>query len=86
VVVDRRVRLVNGNVFEKNRTDAFSSRSLEAWLEERGVGEVILAGVDAASCVSMTARGGPWPRAACGGAGLGPARPRGGPGGLALSA
>lgn len=57
VVVDRRVRLVNGNVFEKNRTDALSSRSLEAWLEERGVGEVILAGVDAAYCVSMTARG-----------------------------
>jgi len=57
VVVDRRVRLVNGNVFQKNRTDAFSSRSLEAWLEERGVGEVILAGVDAAYCVSMTARG-----------------------------
>ena len=57
VVVDRRVRLVNGNVFEKHRTDAFSSRSLEAWLEERGVGEVILAGVDAAYCVSMTARG-----------------------------
>lgn len=57
VVVDRRVRLVNGNVFEKRRTDAFSSRSLEAWLEERGVGEVILAGVDAAYCVTMTARG-----------------------------
>jgi nicotinamidase-related amidase len=57
VVVDRRVRLVNANVFEKHRTDAFSSRSLEAWLEERGVGEVILAGVDAAYCVTMTARG-----------------------------
>jgi nicotinamidase-related amidase len=57
VVVDRRVRLVNSNVFEKHRTDAFACRSLEAWLEEREVDEVILAGVDAAYCVSMTARG-----------------------------
>jgi len=57
VVVDRRVRLVNSNVFEKHRTDAFACRSLEAWLEERQVSEVILAGVDAAYCVSMTARG-----------------------------
>lgn len=57
VVVDRRVRLASSNVFEKHRTDALSCRSLEAWLEERGVGEVILAGVDAAYCVTMTARG-----------------------------
>jgi nicotinamidase-related amidase len=57
VVVDRRVAQLGGPVFEKNRTDAFSSRALEAWLGERGVDEVLLTGVDAAYCVSMTARG-----------------------------
>jgi len=49
---------VNGNVFEKRRTDAFASRALEAWLVEREVDELLLAGVDAAYCVAMTARGG----------------------------
>jgi len=57
VVVDRRVRLVNSNVFEKHRTDALSSRALEAWLDEREVDELYLVGVDAAHCVTMTARG-----------------------------
>jgi nicotinamidase-related amidase len=57
VVVDRRLLQLGGPVFQKNRTDAFSSRSLETWLEAHDVGEVILAGVDAAYCVTMTARG-----------------------------
>lgn len=57
VVVDRRVARLGGPVFEKNRTDAFACRALEAWLETHDVGEVILAGVDAAYCVTMTARG-----------------------------
>jgi nicotinamidase-related amidase len=57
VVVDRRVLQLGGPVFEKNRTDAFSSGPLEAWLEAHEVGGVILAGVDAAFCVTMTARG-----------------------------
>jgi nicotinamidase-related amidase len=57
VVVDRRVLQLGGPVFEKRRTDAFGSRALEAWLEAHGVDEVILAGVDAAYCVTMTARG-----------------------------
>jgi nicotinamidase-related amidase len=57
VVVDRRVLQLGGPVFQKHRTDAFASRALEAWLEAHDVGEVILAGVDAAYCVTMTARG-----------------------------
>jgi nicotinamidase-related amidase len=57
VVVDRRVLQLGGPVFEKRRTDAFSSGPLEAWLEAHEVGGVILAGVDAAYCVTMTARG-----------------------------
>jgi nicotinamidase-related amidase len=57
VVVDRRVAQLGGPVFEKNRTDAFASRPLTAWLEERQVDELLLTGVDAAYCVTMTARG-----------------------------
>jgi nicotinamidase-related amidase len=57
VVVDRRVRVINGNLFEKRRTDALACRALVAWLDEREVGELILTGVDAAHCVAMTARG-----------------------------
>ena len=57
VLVDRRVARVGGPVFEKHRTDAFSCAALEAWLEARDVDEVILTGVDAAWCVTMTARG-----------------------------
>jgi nicotinamidase-related amidase len=57
MVVDRRVLQLGGPVFQKRRTDAFASRPLEAWLEAHGVDEVILAGVDAAYCVTMTARG-----------------------------
>jgi nicotinamidase-related amidase len=57
VVVDRRVLQLGGPVFQKQRTDAFASRPLEAWLEANEVGELILAGVDAAYCVTMTARG-----------------------------
>jgi nicotinamidase-related amidase len=57
VVVDRRVLQLGGPVFEKHRTDAFASSPLEAWLDARDVDELILAGVDAAYCVTMTARG-----------------------------
>lgn len=57
VMVDRRVRLINNNTFEKNRTDAFSSRSFEQFLIECQVDELYLVGVDAAFCVYYTAQG-----------------------------
>ena len=57
VIIDRRIRVVNGNDFEKNRTDAFSSRQLEQFLIGRQVDELFLVGVDAAYCVYYTALG-----------------------------
>jgi nicotinamidase-related amidase len=57
VVIDRRVKLINGNDFEKNRTDAFSNRQFEQFLIDRQVGELYLLGVDAAYCVYFTALG-----------------------------
>ena len=54
----RWVRLVNGNDFVKQRTDAFSCRELENFLIERQVNEIFLVGLDAAFCVYYTALGG----------------------------
>lgn len=58
VIVDRRVDVINGNDFEKNRTDAFSSRPFEQLLIDRQVDQLYLVGVDAAYCVYYTALGG----------------------------
>jgi nicotinamidase-related amidase len=57
VVIDRRIKIINGNDFEKNRTDAFSNRQFEQLLIDRNVGELYLVGVDAAYCVYYTALG-----------------------------
>ena len=58
VIVDRRIKLINENDFEKNRTDAFSSRQFEQFLIDKKVNELYLVGVDAAYCVYYTALGG----------------------------
>jgi nicotinamidase-related amidase len=57
VIVDRRITRINDNDFEKNRTDAFSSRDLEQFLVDHQVSELYLTGVDAAYCVFYTALG-----------------------------
>lgn len=57
VIVDRRIKVINGNDFEKNRTDAFSNRNFEQLLIDRQVNELFLVGVDAAYCVYYTALG-----------------------------
>ena len=57
VMIDRRVKVINGNDFEKNRTDAFSNRRFEQLLIDRQVDELYLTGVDADYCVYYTALG-----------------------------
>jgi nicotinamidase/pyrazinamidase len=57
VVIDRRIKVINGNDFEKNRTDTFSSRQFEQFLIDSHVDELYLVGVDAAYCVYYTALG-----------------------------
>jgi nicotinamidase/pyrazinamidase len=57
VIIDRRIKVINGNDFEKNRTDAFSNRQFEQLLIDRQVDELYLVGVDAAFCVYYTALG-----------------------------
>lgn len=53
----RWVKVVNGNDFIKNRTDALSNRQLEQFLIQRQVNEIFLVGLDAAFCVYYTALG-----------------------------
>lgn len=57
VIIDRRVSVINDHDFEKNRTDAFASRSFEQFLIDRQVNQLYLVGVDAAFCVYYTALG-----------------------------
>jgi nicotinamidase-related amidase len=57
VIIDRRIKVINQNDFEKNRTDAFSSRQFEQFLIDNYVNELYLVGVDAAYCVYYTALG-----------------------------
>lgn len=57
IIVDRRIKKINENDFEKNRTDAFSNKKLEQFLIEHQVNELYLTGVDAAYCVLYTALG-----------------------------
>jgi nicotinamidase-related amidase len=57
VIIDRRIKVINGNDFAKNRTDAFSNRNFEQLLIDRQVNELFLVGVDAAYCVYYTALG-----------------------------
>lgn len=53
----RWLKVVNGNDFKKNRTDAFANKNLERYLIEHQVDEIYLVGLDAAFCVYYTARG-----------------------------
>lgn len=57
VVIDRRIKVINNNDFEKNRTDTFSNRQFEQFLIDRHIDELYLVGVDAAYCVYYTALG-----------------------------
>jgi len=57
VMIDRRIKVINENDFEKNRTDAFSYRQFEQFLIDNHVNELYLVGVDAAYCVYYTALG-----------------------------
>jgi nicotinamidase-related amidase len=57
VIIDRRIEVINGNDFEKNRTDAFSNQQFEQLLIDGQVNELYLVGVDAAYCVYYTALG-----------------------------
>lgn len=55
--IDRRISIVNGNIFPKPKGDAFSNPELGRFLIGHKVDEVFLTGLDAEFCVYQTARG-----------------------------
>jgi nicotinamidase/pyrazinamidase len=58
VELDRRLRVGSSPVFVKHVADAFTSLELVAFLRSRGIGQVVVTGLDAQYCVHATARGG----------------------------
>ena len=56
--MDRRlIRIPGAMTFTKNRSDAFSTLELDAYLRENHVDQLLLTGLDGAYCVDATARG-----------------------------
>ncbi|MEZ5072807.1 MAG: isochorismatase family cysteine hydrolase [Bacteroidales bacterium] len=55
--LDERLEQGAGPVLVKHGNDSFRSGELDAWLEDWGVGRVILTGLDASQCVMATAKG-----------------------------
>ncbi len=53
----RLVKIPGAVTFTKNRSDAFSTRELDAYLREKHVDQLLLTGLDGAYCVNATARG-----------------------------
>ena len=53
---DDRVPIAGATYFPKWRSDAFCNSDLSGFLRERGIGEVILAGLFAHACVTATAK------------------------------
>lgn len=55
--IDERVNIVSGNIFPKNRSDAFSNPDFEEYLINNQINELFLTGLDADGCVHNTALG-----------------------------
>jgi nicotinamidase-related amidase len=55
---DRRLNIVNDNVFDKMFASAFSNRRLKKFLEERDVERLVICGLAADACVTATSKGG----------------------------
>ncbi len=56
--LDARLQVLNDSIFTKSVGDSFSSATFEAFLAEKQVDTLYIAGADAAACVLSTARGG----------------------------
>lgn len=54
--LDPRLRLADGPIFDKDQPDAFGNPKFEAWLRQRHVDRITVAGVFADQCVAATAK------------------------------
>ena len=55
---DDRIMVNPSADFEKDRADAFSVDAFEAWLAERKIGQLYIAGIDGCYCIKCTSFGG----------------------------
>ena len=51
------VNIVSDLVFEKNRSDSYTSKSFREHMEKEGYSEVVICGLDECGCVGATAKG-----------------------------
>ena len=51
------VNVVSDLIFEKNRSDSYTSKAFRAHMEKEGYTEVFLCGLDECGCVGATAKG-----------------------------
>jgi nicotinamidase-related amidase len=56
--IDPRIHLVSGNIFDKNKGDAFTTKAFEQFLINNRVNEIFVCGIMAHGCVYYTALGG----------------------------
>lgn len=54
---DRRLKIVSGNYFSKNKENAFKNPSLDAFLKSKAITELFISGLKAEACVYSTAKG-----------------------------
>lgn len=54
---NRIIRIPGSKTFSKNRSDAFSTPDLDAYLREKHVDHLLVTGLDAAYCVNATIQG-----------------------------
>ena len=57
IQIDPRVKVVNSNIYSKNKGDAFTNPKLISYFEKAGIDETIIIGLDAAACVYHTSIG-----------------------------
>ena len=53
--IDKRIKIVSENYFEKQSKDAFDNKNLIKFIKENNIQKVELAGVDASFCIAKTA-------------------------------
>ncbi|WP_238881867.1 isochorismatase family cysteine hydrolase [Clostridium sp. YIM B02551] len=55
--IDSRINIIGNNIFTKEKGDAFTNPYLNGFINEKGIKELFIIGLDAADCVYKTSKG-----------------------------
>ncbi len=55
--IDSRIKIINSNIFSKDKGDALSNIELDNFLMQKKINEIFIVGLDAKACVYKTAIG-----------------------------